>query len=99
MSEVRQRASNKKPDTATTPTPAARAKAEDSSISLIDICRGVVFLVLASSVLSYFVTGDSLVWNIQRPAITRPEVIKAYFVRATLIYVPNMQLTSIHASL
>jgi hypothetical protein len=79
MSEVRHRTSAKRPEPVAM-TPAARAKEEDSTITLLDICRGVVFVVLISSALSWFVTRDSLVWNIQRPAFTRLDVIKIWIV-------------------
>ncbi|KAF4624449.1 hypothetical protein G7Y89_g13725 [Cudoniella acicularis] len=52
---------------------------EDSSpFSILDIARTLVFLLLASSALSYFVTRDSFVWNAKRPKWTRVDVIKAY---------------------
>lgn len=46
---------------------AARAKAEDSAFSLTDVARTIVFLLLASSALSYFVTRESLTWGVKRP--------------------------------
>merc|ERR1712000_54469 len=48
-------------------TLAARAKAEDSAFSLTDVARTIVFLLLASSALSYFVTRESFTWGVKRP--------------------------------
>ncbi|KAH7419366.1 cytochrome b5-like heme/steroid binding domain-containing protein [Cadophora sp. MPI-SDFR-AT-0126] len=47
---------------------AARAKAEDSAFSLTDAARTIVFLVLASSALSYFVTRESFTWGVKKPS-------------------------------
>ncbi|KAH6724265.1 putative membrane steroid-binding protein 2 [Leptodontidium sp. MPI-SDFR-AT-0119] len=47
---------------------AARAKAEDSAFSLVDVARTIVFLLLASSALSYFVTRESFTWGVKRPS-------------------------------
>lgn len=74
MSEVRQR----KPIADSKPTPAERAKAEDSAISLLDVARTIIFVILASSAVSYFVTRESFVWGIERPNWTRPEVIQSW---------------------
>jgi hypothetical protein len=77
MSDVRQR----KKGAASTNTPAARAKAEDAApFSILDIARSLVFLLIASSALSYFVTKDSFIWGVKRPQWTRLEVIKSYIV-------------------
>lgn len=77
MADLRQR----KPAAETTsskPSPAARAKAEDSAISFLDIARTIVFVILASGAVSYFVTRESFVWGVQRPSWTRPEVIQSW---------------------
>lgn len=79
MADLRQR----KPAAETTsskPSPAARAKAEDSAISFLDIARTIVFVILASGAVSYFVTRESFVWGVQRPSWTRPEVIQSWLV-------------------
>jgi len=76
MSEVRQRNTTK--PKADPPSAAARVKAEDSSFSLLDAARAVCLLLLVSSAVSYFVTRESFVWNIQRPKFTQIEVIKAW---------------------
>ncbi|PVH89561.1 cytochrome b5 [Cadophora sp. DSE1049] len=49
-------------------TLAARAKAEDSAFSLTDVARTIVFLLLASSALSYFVTRENFTWGVRRPS-------------------------------
>ncbi|TAQ90372.1 hypothetical protein B7494_g1323 [Chlorociboria aeruginascens] len=56
----------------------ALAKREDTSISVLDICRVLVFLVLASCTLSYFITKESAVWNMKRPAFTRFEAWRSW---------------------
>jgi hypothetical protein len=77
MSDARQRKKSAVPAN----TPAARAKAEDAApFSILDIARSLVFLVIASSALSYFVTKDSFVWGVKRPQWSRLEVIKSYIV-------------------
>lgn len=60
-------------------SPSQLAKAEDSAFSLLDVARTIVFLILASTALSYFITRESFVWNLERPSWTRPAVIKSYF--------------------
>lgn len=47
---------------------------------LLEVLRTLVFVLVASTSLSYLITRESFVWNIKRPAFTRPEAIKAYFV-------------------
>jgi len=47
------------------------------SISLLDILRSVVFLVLASGLTSWLVTGEDFWWG-RRPAFTRADVVKAW---------------------
>merc|ERR1711939_1080567 len=63
-------------------TLAARAKAEDSAFSLTDVARTIVFLLLASSALSYFVTRESFTWGIKRliagPQALTDSDLKAY---------------------
>ncbi|PBP18547.1 cytochrome b5-like Heme/Steroid binding domain-containing protein [Diplocarpon rosae] len=59
-------------------TLAARAKAEDSAFSFVDVARTIVFLLLVSSAVSYFVTRETFTWGVKRPAWTRPETIKAW---------------------
>lgn len=87
MSEVRQRKTEK--PRAASPTPAARAKKEDSSFSLIDALRGVCLLVLVSSAVSYFITRNSFIWNLQRPNFTRLATIKAWIVRPLPLHSPS----------
>jgi len=58
-------------------TPSARAKAEDSAFSLLDVARSIVFLLIASSALSYFVTRESFTWGVKRPGWMRPEGFRA----------------------
>ncbi|KAI6245316.1 Membrane steroid-binding protein 2 [Erysiphe necator] len=45
---------------------------EDSSFSLLDIFRTIGFLLLTSCLISYFITGESFVWNIQGYVWKRP---------------------------
>ncbi|RDW85868.1 cytochrome b5-like heme binding-containing protein [Coleophoma crateriformis] len=84
MAEVRQRTTASKDSKSPEPAPAKRsaselAKAEDRSpFSFLELARSVVFLLLASCALSYFVTRESLFWNVQRPNFTRLEVIKSW---------------------
>lgn len=67
--------------TSSTPTLAERAKEEDSSFSLLDIARSIVFVLLLTGATSYFITRTSLTWNVSLPRWTRPEVIQAWIVR------------------
>ncbi|CAD6586958.1 MAG: hypothetical protein ASARMPRED_002894 [Alectoria sarmentosa] len=48
-----------------------------SRLSLLDVLRVVAGVFLLSSALSYFITGNSILWG-YRPAITRPAKIKAW---------------------
>ena len=48
-------------------------------LSVLDVLRVLGGLFLLSSTLSYFITGNSVLWD-YRPAITRPARIKAWFV-------------------
>jgi predicted heme/steroid binding protein len=81
--EIRQR--KPAPDTSeekkASPSPAALAKAEDHSpFNWLDIARSLVFLFLLSGSVSYFVTRESFVWNLQRPKWTNVDVIKSWIV-------------------
>ncbi len=58
-----------------------KLKNEDEGISFVDILRTIVFVVLVSGAVSYFVTRDSFTWGLQRPQWTRVEVVKTWFVR------------------
>lgn len=62
---------------------ARRVKAEDSAISWLDIARSIVFLILASSAVSWLVTRESFVWGLQRPNFTRFDVLKSWLVSST----------------
>ncbi|TVY25735.1 Cytochrome P450 regulator, partial [Lachnellula hyalina] len=53
-------------------------KEDGSGFPLLDILRALVFVLLASSALSYFVTGESFFWGVQRPKWSRLDVVKAY---------------------
>jgi hypothetical protein len=57
----------------------AMIKREDS-VSVVEVFRTIAFLVLASCALSYFVTKESLFWNISRPKWTNVDVVKAWLV-------------------
>ena len=48
-------------------------------LSVLDVLRVLGGLFLLSSMLSYFITGNSILWG-YRPAITRPARIKAWLV-------------------
>ena len=50
-----------------------------SHLSLLDILRVLGGLFLLSSTLSYFITGNSILWG-YRPALTRPAQLKAWLV-------------------
>ena len=52
-------------------------------ISLLDIVRVIAGLLVLSAALSYIVTSNSYTWN-YRPAFTRPERVKAWWVRVPL---------------
>lgn len=81
MSEIRQRKpENQELEKDEKPSPAARAKAEDSAFSLLDLARGLVFLLLVSGAISYFVTRESFVWGVGRPNFTRWDVVKTWIV-------------------
>ncbi|KAL9107784.1 MAG: hypothetical protein Q9187_008383, partial [Circinaria calcarea] len=46
--------------------------------SILDILRLLAGLLLLNCTVSYFVTNDSIFWG-YRPAITRPERVRAWF--------------------
>lgn len=52
---------------------------DPSRLSLLDILRVLGGLFLLSSTLSYFITGNSILWG-YRPALTRPAQLKAWLV-------------------
>jgi hypothetical protein len=54
-----------------------------SSINIVDICRGIVGLLLLSAALSWFITGDSIIWN-WRKVPTVVGAAKRWFVRTAL---------------
>lgn len=67
------------PNTSTSRVSAtSKANAEDSSFNPLDIARVIVFVLLASAGVSYFVTKESFTWGIGRPNWTRPEVVKSW---------------------
>ncbi|KAI1005883.1 hypothetical protein K3495_g2337 [Podosphaera aphanis] len=53
------------------------AKAEDRAIPLLDIFRSLVLVALIGCLVSYFVTGESFVWSIERPSWTRLVALKS----------------------
>src|ERR1700712_1956913 len=42
------------------PTPSAKAR---SGINVVDILRGITGLLLLTAALSWFITGESVIWN------------------------------------
>ena len=62
-------------------TPSQLAEQEDNAFSWVDVLRGITFLILLSSLVSYFITKESFTWNIERPKFTRVDVIKSWIVR------------------
>jgi hypothetical protein len=81
--EIRQRkpAPDASEEKKASPAPAALAKKEDySPFNWLEIARSLVFIILLSGSLSYFVTGESFVWNLQRPKWTQVDVIKSWIV-------------------
>ncbi|KAG7005317.1 cytochrome P450 [Physcia stellaris] len=66
------------PSTAEANTPPDLASKEDKiRFSVLDILRVLAGLLLLSSSLSYFITGDSVFWG-YRPPLTRPARLKAW---------------------
>jgi hypothetical protein len=93
MADVRQR---KKPDGK--PVPKEILKKEDGSgLPILEILRALVFLLIASSALSYFVTRESFVWGIKRPQWSRLDVVKAYIV--CLLPSPQSSIVLIHIAI
>lgn len=86
MSELRHRqptAASPQRDTDTTPQrePQRRTDDDDHGISVLDIIRILVTLVIASCGLSYYMTDtESLLWG-YRPWFTRWPVMKQYLVK------------------
>jgi len=68
-----------------------RLKSSNSSI-LVDILRGVVGILLLAAALSWFVTGESIIWN-WRQAPTVFGAVQQWFVRATAYKVSMQSLT------
>src|SRR4051812_19221188 len=69
-----------------TKTPNQYATDEDApGITLLDILRSIVFVVIASCGLSYVVTRNSWVWGVERPGWTRMEVWKGYWVSGVFL--------------
>ncbi len=54
-------------------------------IGVLDLTRILSGLFLLSSVLSWLVTNDSVLWG-YRPSITRPDVVRAWLVRSPLVH-------------
>ena len=65
-----------------TPADDVPGEVEDASpiISVLDIIRVIFTLCAASCALSYYISsGESVLWG-YRPWLTRPHLLKAYFV-------------------
>lgn len=71
---------------------AARAKAEDSAFSLVDVARTIVFLLLASSALSYFVTRESFTWGVKRPSWATVGGIRSLIVSLIILHLRTCHL-------
>lgn len=65
-------------------------KEDGTGIPYLDILRTLVFVLLASSALSYFVTRESFFWGVKRPQWSRIDVIKTYIVCPPLPF-PSIQ--------
>lgn len=95
---VRQRHLKGESTAKTTPTTSASNvlnEVEDASpvISVLDIIRIIFTLCAASCALSYYTTsGESLLWG-YRPWLTRPQLVKAFFVS----YAQNYHVFSLEA--
>jgi hypothetical protein len=81
---VRQRNLKSDPTSKTSPTTSADEVPEEveasPAISVLDIIRIIFTLCVASCALSYYLTsGESVLWG-YRPWLTRPQLLKAYFV-------------------
>ncbi|KAI9842705.1 MAG: hypothetical protein M1837_006990 [Sclerophora amabilis] len=78
MSSLRQRNVKEASPPPSPPSPDKLTQAEDAvSISVTDVLRILGGLLLLSSVLSYFITNDSVLWN-YRPSWTYLPVLKAW---------------------
>jgi len=75
-------------------TPSQLAKQEDDAFSWVDVLRGITFLLLFSSLISYFVTKESFTWNLERPNFTRVDVIKSWIVLLPLARHKERRLTT-----
>jgi len=80
--DVRQR-KGKTPDEKTISSETLK-KEDGAGIPYLEILRTLVFVLLASSALSYFVTKESFFWGVKRPQWSRIDVIKAYVVSYSL---------------
>jgi hypothetical protein len=83
-SDLRQRIQSKEDDGTTTvptaPSSTSRpAPTATNRIGVVDVIRVLLGVALVSSVASYFVTGNSLVWN-RRPQFTRLNRLVAIYV-------------------
>ncbi|KUJ21610.1 cytochrome b5 [Mollisia scopiformis] len=78
MPDVRQRKAAGTSSNSSTGTTTEKVKAEDKPSILLDVARTIVFLLLASSAISYLVTRESFVWGVKRPGWSRPEAIRAW---------------------
>jgi predicted heme/steroid binding protein len=65
---------------------------KEDHVSVLDVFRSLAFLVLASCALSYFVTRESLFWNVSRPKWTNPDVVRAWLVSLQLLPLRSMPL-------
>lgn len=89
-SSVRRRDTKPSPNgTTTAQAPVASTKQAKSrnGVTIVDVLRILGGLVFLSSLLSYFVTSNSLTWG-YRPWFTRPAVISRYLVPLPLTFHP-----------
>lgn len=94
-SELRQRGSKSSANAKEAParSPAAIAKAEDKGSNVfLEAARTLLLLFVMSSALSYFVTREDIFWGMKRPAWTRPDVVKTWFVSSLHPHLPNIML-------
>jgi predicted heme/steroid binding protein len=92
MAEVRQRGpKTTKEPVATTDGRAETIERSSSSFSVVDIARSIVFLLLGSGLLSWFVTGNDVWWG-HRPSFTRIDVLKTWIVSHPFAHHPNRPL-------
>ncbi len=93
-------------DTPDTPTRSKKslsdlARAEDdisTTSMVVEIARSIILVLVLSTALSYFITGDSLVWNVKRPRFTYPAYIRSIFVCWCVVYL-RVALTCLRRSL